>query len=62
MRILGTIKNRLIKFYNFIKELEQIPQRNFSDDFDSEAKPETPRAKRTNHVKVEDLRPPRKPE
>ena len=62
MQILGSIKDRLIKIYNFIKELEQIPLRNFSDDFDSDSKPELPRAKRTNQVKVEDLRPPRKAE
>lgn len=62
MRILSTIKNRLIKIYNLIKELEQIPLRNFSEDFDSESKSEPARAKRTNPVTVEELRPPRKSE
>lgn len=62
MSFLGSIKNRLIKIYNIIKELEQIPVRNFSDDFDSDSKHEPAKAKRTNQVKVEDLRPPRKTE
>lgn len=60
MRIFADIKKQLVKLYAFIKELEQIPLRNFSGDFDYDKKDDTPRAKRTNQVKVEDLRPSRK--
>lgn len=51
------LKNQLIKAYEFIKELDQIPMRNFHGDF-YEEKPKTPKARRQNKVKVEDLRPP----
>lgn len=56
MRTLVSLKNRLIKAYEFIKELDQIPMRNFHGDF-YEEKPKTPKAPRQNKVKVEDLRP-----
>ncbi|MGE5086139.1 MAG: hypothetical protein ACM3MG_07530 [Bacillota bacterium] len=62
MRIFIPLKNHLNKIYNFIKELEQIPLRNFSDDFESDSKTKPVRAQRSNPVKVEDLRPPRKTE
>nr|BFD63618.1 hypothetical protein BdHM001_22990 [Bdellovibrio sp. HM001] len=51
------LKNQLIKAYEFIKELDQIPMRNFQGDF-YEEKSKTPKAHRQNKVKVEDLRPP----
>lgn len=51
------LKNQLIKAYEFIKELDQIPMRNFHGDF-YEEKSKPPKARRQNKVKVEDLRPP----
>lgn len=56
MQTLANLKNRLIKAYEFIKELDQIPMRNFHGDF-YEEKPKSPPARRQNNVKVEDLRP-----
>ncbi|UXR66215.1 hypothetical protein EZJ49_08130 [Bdellovibrio bacteriovorus] len=55
-RTLFYLKTQLIKAYEFIKELDQIPMRNFHGDF-YEEKSKTPRASRQNKVKVEDLRP-----
>lgn len=54
------IKDRFVLVYEKIKELDQIPMRNFSGEFyeEKETKKQKP-ARRLNNVKVEDLRPPR---
>ena len=60
-KLFSAIIDRVVLVYEKIKELDQIPMRNFSGEFyeEKESKKTKPAA-RTNQVKVEDLRPPRK--
>jgi len=59
MRFLVTVKNNLVKAYEFIKELDQIPWRNLQGEFYDDEKPRKTKIRRENKVKVEDLRPQR---
>ncbi|MEK2646084.1 hypothetical protein [Bdellovibrio sp. BCCA] len=56
IRVLTSLKNQLIKFYNIIKELDQMPMRRLQGEFYEEERKE-PRVRRKNDVKVEDLFP-----
>lgn len=59
MRLLASLKDQVVKAYDYILELEKMPMRAFQDD-DFGGGPEekkVPKAKRQNKVKVEDLRP-----
>lgn len=56
MQILINIKNQIIKLYDLIKELDQMPMRRLQGEFYEEERKE-PRVRRKNNVKVEDLFP-----
>ena len=55
-RSLAAVKDRLVKVYDYILELEKIPMRAFHGEDYEEKKKEAP-VRRKNKVKVEDLRP-----
>lgn len=55
-RILTSLKNNVIKLYETIKELDQMPMRRLQGEFYEEERKE-PRVRRKNDVKVEDLFP-----
>ncbi|UYL07273.1 hypothetical protein B9G69_009465 [Bdellovibrio sp. SKB1291214] len=60
MRFLTNIKETVLKYYEFIKELDEMTMSRLrgEDEFDRPAKKtEHKRAPRKNNVKVEDLRP-----
>ncbi len=54
----ANLKMQLIKAYEFIKELDQLPMRNMQGEF-YEEKTKTSRAPRKNKVSLQDLRPQR---
>nr|WP_295899669.1 hypothetical protein [uncultured Bdellovibrio sp.] len=56
IRVLANLKNNVIKIYNLIKELDQMPMRRLQGEFYEEERKE-PRVRRKNNVKVEDLFP-----
>jgi hypothetical protein len=55
---LAAIKDRLVKLYNDVKALDEMPMRMIQGEFYEEKKVEV-RVKRQNNVSVEDLRPKR---
>jgi hypothetical protein len=60
MRFLATIKETVLKYYEFIKEIDEMTLSRLrgEDEFDRpEKKTEHKRAPRKNNVRVEDLRP-----
>ncbi len=61
MQFLTTIKETILKYYEFIKEMDElmISRLRGEDEFDRPKKTEHKRAPRKNNVKVEDLRPPK---
>lgn len=56
MRVLAKLKANVIKIYEIIKELDQMPMRRMQGEFYEEERKE-PRVHRKNNVKVEDLFP-----
>jgi hypothetical protein len=56
-RSLAAVKDRLVKVYDYILELEKLPMRAFHGEDYEEKEKEAPRVRRQNKVKVEDLRP-----
>lgn len=62
MRLLASLKDQVVKAYDYILELEKMPMRAFQDDDfdDGPEEKKVPKAKRLNKVKVEDLRPPKR--
>lgn len=65
MRFLTTIKETVLKYYEFIKEIDDMTMSRLrgEDEWDRpEKKTEHKRAPRKNNVKVEDLRPQREEE
>ncbi|QLY26268.1 hypothetical protein [Bdellovibrio sp. KM01] len=64
MQFLTTIKETVLKYYEFIKEMDEmmISRLRGEDEFDRPKKTEHKRAPRKNHVSVEDLRPQKKSE
>ncbi|MNL37686.1 hypothetical protein D3C87_1598460 [compost metagenome] len=63
MQFLMTLKDLVVKYYEFIKEIDDmvISRLRGEDEFDRPKK-EHKRAPRENKVKVEDLRPPKNEE
>ncbi|KHD88385.1 MAG: hypothetical protein OM95_09640 [Bdellovibrio sp. ArHS] len=57
-KTLAALKGRVLKVYEVIKELDQIPLRNLRGDFyEAESPKKIKRVPRQNKVRVEDLRP-----
>jgi len=63
MQFLVTLKDMVVKYYEFIKEIDDmvLSRLRGEDEFDRPKK-EHKRAPRQNNVKVEDLRPPKNEE
>ncbi|MNL78344.1 hypothetical protein D3C87_2047050 [compost metagenome] len=54
----STLKDKIVKIYDVIQELNDIPMRNFSGEF-YEEKVREKKVRRETKTKVEDLRPPK---
>ncbi|NUN06009.1 MAG: hypothetical protein HUU57_09620 [Bdellovibrio sp.] len=55
-KVFANLKMHILKVYELIKELDQLPMRNMQGEFYEENK-KTPRVPRKNNVSLEDLRP-----